>query len=97
MATNGSTGNEAIFNNSGGQVTLNVTGGTILTFRNGVASTTTIVSLSMLTVTGLKDGTEVRVYSTGTTTELGIETVTSTVNNRFFTFFTNWTVVDIST
>jgi hypothetical protein len=51
----------------------------------------------MLTVTGLKDGTEVRVYSTGTTTELGIETVTSTVNNRFFTFFINWTVVDIST
>jgi hypothetical protein len=56
------------FNNSGGQVTLNVTG-TIPTFRNGVASTTTIVSVS-ITVTGLKDGTEVRVYSTGTTTEL---------------------------
>jgi hypothetical protein len=30
MATNGSTGNEAIFLISGGQVTLNVTGGTIL-------------------------------------------------------------------
>jgi hypothetical protein len=57
------------FNNSGGQVTLNVTGGTIPTFRNGVASTTTIVSVS-ITVTGLKDGTEIRVYSTGTTTEL---------------------------
>jgi hypothetical protein len=44
-------------------------------------------------VTGLKDGTEVRVYSTGTTTELaGIETVTSgTVNNRFFTFINCWT------
>jgi hypothetical protein len=47
------------FNNSGGQVTLNVTGGTILTFRNGVASTTTIVSSVSITVTGLKDGTEI--------------------------------------
>jgi hypothetical protein len=98
-ATNGSTGNEAIFNNSGGQVTLNVTGGTVPTFRNGTASTTTIVSSVSITVTGLRDNTEVRVYSTGTTTELaGIETVTSgTVDNRFFTFsLTAGLVVDIT-
>lgn len=41
-ATDGSTGNECVFNNSGGAVTINVTGGTTPTIRNSAGSTTTV-------------------------------------------------------
>ena len=40
---NGNSGNEAIFNNSGGAVTINVTGGTYPYVRNGPGSSTSIV------------------------------------------------------
>jgi len=41
--SNGSTGNEPIYNNSGGHVTINVSGGDYPYYRNGPGSTTTIV------------------------------------------------------
>lgn len=84
----GSTGNEAIYNNSGGLVTINVTGGDTPTYRNGTSATTVVNNNITITFTGLKDLTEVRVFAAGTTTELaGIEDATDgTVNNRFFTF-----------
>lgn len=54
------------------------------------AGATVVIAASQIdvTLTGMKDNTEVRVYSAGTTTELaGIENATSgTTNNRSFTF-----------
>lgn len=69
--------NAAIYNNSGGAVTLNVTDGTTPSVRNGAGATTTVSSTVSVTLTGLKNPSEVRVYSAGTTTELaGQENVT---------------------
>ena len=88
-ATNGSTGNEAIYNNSGGAVTLNISGGGgTPTIRNGAGASTTVNNNISVTLTGLKDNTEVRVFTTGTTTALaGIEDATDgSADNRSFTF-----------
>lgn len=43
-STDGSTGNESIYNNSGGAVTINVTGGDTPTIRNGTGASTTVVA-----------------------------------------------------
>jgi hypothetical protein len=53
----------AVHNNSGGHVTINVTGGgNVPSVRNSGTSTTTVVSAVLITLTGLKTNTEVRVY-----------------------------------
>jgi len=77
-----------IYNNSGGAVTVNVSGGGTPTVRNGTGATTTINNTVTVTLTGMKDNTEVRVYTAGTTTEVaGIEdAVTGTADNRSFSF-----------
>lgn len=96
--TSGSTGNEVIYNNSGGAVTINIDGGDVPSYRNGVGSTTNIVANTVVTVTGLKDLTEVRVYASGSNIELaGVEDATDgTTDNRFFSFsLPQSTVVDI--
>lgn len=69
------TGDAAIFNNSGTAITINITGdGDTPTYRNGTGATTTIVNSRTLTLSGLVATSEVRIYETGTTTELtGIE------------------------
>lgn len=70
----GSTGttNAAIYNNSGGAVTLNVAGGgSIPTYRNGAGATTTVNASASVTLTDLVAGTEVRAY-------LGTDPATST-------------------
>jgi hypothetical protein len=87
-AISGTTGNEAIYNTSGGLVTLNVSAGDTPSYRNGAGSSTTINNNVAVTLTGMKDNTEVRVFAAGTTTELaGIENATDgTINNRSFTF-----------
>lgn len=68
------TTNAAIYNNSGGAVTVTVTGGgTVPTVRNAPGSTTTIVSGALVTLTGLKADSEVRAYlgtNPATATEL---------------------------
>jgi hypothetical protein len=95
----GTSSNAAIFNDSSGLVTLNISGGTIPTYRNGTSSTTSVIASVNITVTGLKDNTEIRVYTTATTTELaGIETATDgTTDNRSFTFaLTTGVVIDIA-
>jgi len=72
----GSTGttNAAIYNNSGGTVTLNISGGgSVPTYRNGAGATTNIVASANVTLTGLKAGSEVRAYvgtNPATATEL---------------------------
>jgi len=83
------TDNAAIFNNSSGSLTLNITGDVDSpTFKNGTNASTTINNNTAITLTGLKDNTEVRVYTTATTTELaGIEDATDgTADDRSFTF-----------
>jgi hypothetical protein len=69
-ASDGSTGNECIYNNSGGAVTLNVSGGTTPTIRNGSGATTTVNSTVTVTVTPLATGSEVRAYKVSDGTEL---------------------------
>ena len=57
----------AIYNNSGGAVTLNVTNsGNTPTIRNGTAATTTVSSAISLTLTGLKVGSDIVVLDAGT-------------------------------
>ena len=59
----GATLDAAIYNNSGGAVTLNVSGGgTVPTVRNGVGATTTVNAAANVTLTGLKADSEVRAY-----------------------------------
>jgi hypothetical protein len=96
--SDGTSGNEVIYNNSGGLVTLNLSGGDFPSVRNGAGAATSIVDHITIKVTGLKDNTEVRVYLTNTITELaGIETATDgTTDNRSFSFsLTAGTTVDI--
>lgn len=60
----------AIYNNSGGAVTLNITGGgDTPTVRNGAGASTTIVSGATLTLTGLQAGSDIVILEAGTTTE----------------------------
>ena len=77
--SDGNTGNEAVYNNSSGSLTLNVVGGgSVPSVRNGTSATTTVNSNVSITLTGLKNPSEVRVFSAGTQTELaGQENVTT--------------------
>lgn len=63
-ASNGSTGNEAIYNNSGGAVTVNVSGGSTPSYRNGAGASTTVNNAVALTVSAQLSlaGAEIRVY-----------------------------------
>lgn len=77
----GSTGttNAAIYNNSGKAVTINIVSGTTPTYYNGAGATTTVANNISITLTGLKNPSEVRVFGTGTQTEIsgtGDENVT---------------------
>lgn len=71
----GDTTNAAIYNNSGGAVTLNISGGgSVPTVRNGTGASTTVNAAANLTFTGLQPGSEVRVYvgtDPATATEIG--------------------------
>jgi hypothetical protein len=61
----------AIYNNAGGAVTINVTTlGSTPSVRNGSGATTVVNSNVAVTVTPLATGSEVRVYLTGTSTEV---------------------------
>lgn len=94
------TNDAAIYNNTAGAVTINVTtAGDTPTYRNGTSASTTVNNNINVTLTGLKDNTEIRIYAEGTTTpELaGIENATDgTAGNRSFAFaLTAGTVIDI--
>lgn len=85
------TNDAAIYNNSGaGLVTISITNpGTTTehTYRNGTSASTALSQDVAVTFTNLRDNTEVRIYSAGTTTELaGIENATAgSVDARTFT------------
>ena len=59
----------AIYNNSGGAVTLNITGGgDTPTVRNGAGATTTINNSVTLTLSGLQTGSDIVILDAGTST-----------------------------
>lgn len=81
--------NAMFYNNSGGLITLNVSGGgQAPSVRNGAGATTTVNNNVSVTLTGMKDNTEVRVLDNTTKEFLaGIEDATAgTADNRSFTF-----------
>lgn len=85
-----------IENSSAGLVTINATHGcNVSTFINTGGGTTVINNQVTLTLTDIVDGSEVRIYLHGTTTELGgVESVTG--NQYVFTYnYTPTTYVDI--
>jgi hypothetical protein len=70
--SNGTTGNEAIYNNSGGLVTINITGGgSTPTYRNGTSATTVVNNAKTFIVTNVVDGSEVRIFKQSDLSELG--------------------------
>jgi hypothetical protein len=74
LTPNSGSTSAAIFNNSGGLVTINISGGTSPSVRNGAGATTDIVASALLTFEGLQTGSEVRVYvgtDPATSTEIG--------------------------
>ena len=66
----GTTGNECIYNNSAGIVTINIDGGDTPTYRNGSGASTNIISAYTHTITGLELNTEVTYVEAGTANEL---------------------------
>jgi len=66
----GTTGNECIYNNSGGAVTINIDGGDTPTYRNGAGASTNIISAYTHTITGLEQNSEITYVTAGTSTEL---------------------------
>lgn len=82
-----STNDAAIFNDSGGLVTINVgSGGDTPTVRNGAGASTVINNNVTVTFDKMKDNTEVRVYKTSDGLEVaGIENATAgTADDRNF-------------
>lgn len=94
-ATDGSTGNEAIYNNSGGAVTLSITGGgNTPTIRNGAGASTTVSAAVTVTLTAQVSlvGAEIRVYDLDNSPagSLGTEiTGTESQSNPSFSFSTS--------
>jgi hypothetical protein len=78
--SDGDTGNEVIYNNSGGHVTINISDGDVPTIRNGSGSTTNVIA-SVVWTFQIKNsnnefvtGVEFRIYNSGTTTQVyGVE------------------------
>ena len=63
-SANGSTGNEAIFNDSGGHVIINLTNtDSVPSYRNGTSATTAINLTVSLTLTGIVSASEVRIQT----------------------------------
>jgi hypothetical protein len=81
---NGTT-NAAVYNNSGKALTIYVSGATP-TVRNGTGASTTFVANPVtLTLTGVRDGSEVRIYKAGTRADelYGIESKQTGVDPSF--------------
>lgn len=100
LVANSGPNDAAIYNNSGGAVTLSVTGGgDSPSVRNGASSTTTVVNNTLVTVDGLQDNTEVRVLDAADNSIEydGIENATAgSPGDRSFSFsLSAGTVVDI--
>jgi hypothetical protein len=72
----GTSTNRSVYNNSGGAVTINNSGSTGISYRDGTSASTTVVDTITVTYSAVND-TEIRIYNTGTSTEKdGVESVT---------------------
>ena len=60
-----------VYNNSGGAVTINVSGGSTPTIRNGTGASTTVNNTVNVTLTGLIAATRIKVYRQSDNVELG--------------------------
>ena len=69
-ASDGSTGNEVIYNNSGGTVTLNIDGGSGVSAISVRGGNVTLVANYSFTIKGLELNTEVTIVTSGTSTVL---------------------------
>lgn len=77
-AQGGTATDRAIYNNSGGAVTINVSSGATPSYRDGAGATTTVNNNVTVTFSGLIANTEVRVYATAGGAELaGVENSTT--------------------
>lgn len=73
---NGTNDAAILFTGIGGSITVNISGGGATPTYTSLGVVVEFVSASTLTFTGVKDGSEIRVYQAGTTIELdGIESV----------------------
>ena len=91
MSNSGST-DAMFYNNSGGLITLNVSGGgQAPSVRNGAGATTVVNATVSVTLTGLVNGTEVTVYLAGTNTL--VDEVENVVGNQFV--FSETAAVDV--
>jgi hypothetical protein len=63
------TSGAAIYNNSGGAVTININGGSTPTVRNGAGASTTVNNTVTLTLTTLVASSDIVILDAGTTTE----------------------------
>lgn len=78
VANSGST-SAAIFNDSGGAVTLNISGGSSPSIRNGVGATTTVNNANTFTITNIVPNSEVRIFRTSDQAEVaGVEEIGTT-------------------
>lgn len=95
----GSTNSSAIFNDSGGAVTMSIAGGGTVdpSVRNGVGASTLIVAgQTTVTLTGLVDNSEVRILLAGTTTDVtGIENTSGSMGGQYSFTTSQGTLVDI--
>jgi hypothetical protein len=90
------TANAAIYNNSGGAVTLNISGGgDTPTVLNGSGASTTVNNTVTLTLTGIKSGSEVRILSSGTATDLAGEETNTTGSFQYSYTYSAGTFIDI--
>lgn len=97
-ASNGQNDSAIYIARNSGTVTINIVGGGNTPSYRTAGATVVINNNTSITLTGLKDNTEIRVFTAGTTTELaGIETATAgSADARTFTFsLAASTVVDI--
>lgn len=89
------TTNAAFYNNSGGAITLNITGGgSTPTVRNGAGASTTINNAKTLLLTGLASGSKVKVFRDSDGVELA-GTNSSSTSFQYDYNYTGDTVVDI--
>lgn len=87
----------AIFNESGGLVTINVAGGgSAPTYRNGAGASTVVNANVQITLTGLQNPSEVRVFNAGTSTEISGTGAESVITGSHAFGVPSGTTVDIS-
>jgi hypothetical protein len=76
-SSDGSTGDEAIYNNSSGPILINLTSGATPSVRNGTSASTKIVSSVSLEVNGVTKGTRILIEKVSDGTQLLSESATT--------------------